>query len=118
MLQKMLQFGFNNVFVSSHQLSIGVTIHHLNIVSLNKNLDKIENFLNEFKNKLEIIFVSETRVNDSIPECIDFPGYSFLYANFKTKAKFFYVFSINCHKLPNMYMALTGCKDLGAEAIF
>ena len=75
----MLQFRFGNVFASLYLQLISVTTGHLNMVSVNKNSYKIENFLNEFKNRLEIIFISGTRVNDSNPKCIDFPGYNLVF---------------------------------------
>jgi len=41
-----------------------ITICHLNMVSLVKNIENLEKFINELPRKPEIICISETRRND------------------------------------------------------
>ena len=51
-----------------------------------KNIKKLEEFLNEFSRKPEIICISETRTNDKNIHSVALPGYSFDSNNSSTKA--------------------------------
>ena len=52
-------------------------ICHVNIVSLNKNIDKLEEFLNKFSHLPDIVCVSETRTNEMNIKNNNIPGYNF-----------------------------------------
>ena len=56
------------------------------MVSLVKNIEKLEEFLNKFSRKPEIICISETRTNDKNIHSVSLPGYSFYSNNSSTKA--------------------------------
>ena len=69
-----LKFGVDEVVVDSIALpaSNGMTICHLNMVSLVKNIEKLEEFLNKFSRKPDIICISETRTNDKNIHSVQF----------------------------------------------
>ena len=83
-----LKFGVDELVADSIALpaSNRITICHLNMVSLVKNIEKLEKFLNEFSRKPEIICISKTRTNDKNIHSVALPGYSFYSNNSFTKA--------------------------------
>ena len=56
------------------------------MVSLVKNIEKLEEFLIEFSRKPEIICISKTKTNDKNIHLVALPGYSFYCSNSSTKA--------------------------------
>ena len=61
-------------------------IAHINIVSLQKNIDNLNTFLTQFAKPVDIICLSETRLNDHNLSYSKFNGYTIFYSNSKTKA--------------------------------
>ena len=63
---------------------------HINAVSLRANCQKIENILAELKHKPSIIFISETKINDTnvnfVKPLINIDGYSVVLSNSTTNA--------------------------------
>ena len=59
---------------------------HVNIVSLSKNIDKLEEFLNKFTGKIDIICISETRWTDAKLNSATIPGYQIYCCNSKSMA--------------------------------
>ena len=59
---------------------------HINIVSLIKNMEKLEEFLQNFSRKIDIICLSETRLKDAKLLSANIPGYHMYYCNSKTMA--------------------------------
>jgi len=59
----------------------GFSIFHLNMRSLNKNLNLLEDLLSTFKTVPEIIAISETKLKDDNIYNININGYSFLNTN-------------------------------------
>ena len=68
--------GVDDIDKTSNSLP-NLSICHVNIVSLNKNIDKLEEFLNKFSHLPDIICVSETRTNEVNVKNINIPGYNF-----------------------------------------
>ena len=71
------------------QPSVYFSLIHVNIVSLNKNIDKIRSLLYSMDNNPDIIGVSETRINDDnrlLSEC-ELSGYDFIYDNSPTNGR-------------------------------
>ena len=79
------------------------------MVSLVKNIKKLEEFLNKFSRKPDIICISETRTNDKNIRLVAVPGYSFYSNNSSTKAGevgICVVDSFNCHEITNLRLNL------------
>ena len=78
-------------FVSfSSNLSENFSIIHLNIGSLQKNIDKLKDFLNDIKRKVSVIVLSETWIDDDkadLNSLFRIPNYSFIYEKRKTTHK-------------------------------
>lgn len=55
-------------------------------VSLPKNIDKLEEFLDNFSRKIDVICISETRLNNAKLNNVIIPGYHLYYCNSKTMA--------------------------------
>ena len=88
------------------------------MVSLVKNIKKLEEFLNEFSRKPKIICISETRTNDKNIHLVALPGYSFYSENFSTKARgvgIYVVDSFYCQEITNLRLNLIGCEDVWIE---
>ena len=87
---------------------------HLNMV---KNIEKLEEFLNEFSRKPEIICFSETRTNEKNIHSVALPGYSF-YRNSSTKTGgvgIYVVDSFYSQEITNLRLNLLGCEDVWIE---
>ena len=54
------------MIANSSRLSLpnGITICHINVVSLIKNINKLEDFIDEFTRKPDIICISKTKTNN------------------------------------------------------
>ena len=91
-IQTNLCLTFNEIddltkhFKSNCNGLIGLTICHLNMISLVKNIEKLEDFLDNFAPKPDIICISETRTNASNVELVSLPGYNFFCNHSNTKA--------------------------------
>jgi len=48
---------------STRSLDPGFSICHIHAVSLSKNIEMVEQFIDKFSNKPEIICISKTRLN-------------------------------------------------------
>ena len=73
----------HEAFVSfSSNLSENFSIIHLNIRSLQKNIDKLKDFLNDVKGKFSVIVLSETWTDDDkadLNSLFHIPNYSFIH---------------------------------------
>ena len=78
-------------FVSfSSNLSENFSIMHLNIRSLQKNIDKVKDFLNDIKGKFSVTVLSETWIDDDkadLNSLFHIPNYSFIHEKRKTNHK-------------------------------
>ena len=115
-----LKLGVDELVADSIALpaSNGITICHLNMVSLVKNIEKLEEFLNEFSRKPEIICISETRTNDKNIHSVVLPRYSFNSDNSSTKAGevgIYVVDSFYCQEITNLRLNQLGCEDVWIE---
>ena len=98
----------------------GLTICHINIVSLCTNLDKLEEFLCKFPEMPDIICLSETRTNQHNFVGVNMLGYSYNSNNSQTKAGSTGVYVINslkCTENLNLRMKLTGCGNIWVEIL-
>ena len=98
--------------------SNGITICHVNMVSLVKSIDKLEEFLNKFSRKPNIICISETRTNDKHVHSVSLPGYSFYSNNSSIKAGgvgIYVVDSFYCQEIVNLWLNLLGCDNKWIE---
>jgi len=96
----------------------GITLCHLNMISLVKNIDKLEEFLSEFTCKPDIICISETRTNDKNIASISLLGYLFYCNNFSTKAggaSIYVTDSISCQEITDLRLNLQDCEDVWIE---
>ena len=87
----------------------GLTICHINIVSLCKNVDKLEEFLRKFPKKPDIICLSKTRTNQRNVVYVNLLGYCYYSNNSPTKAGGSGVYVINslkCTENLNLRMKL------------
>ena len=93
-----LKFGVDELVADSTALpaSNGITISHLNMVSLVKNIEKLDDFLNEFSRKPEIICISETRTNNKNIHSVALPGYSCYSNNSSTKSGGVGIYVVGC----------------------
>ena len=74
----------------SSNLSENFSIIHLNIRSLQKNIDKLKDFLNDIKGKFSVIVLSETWIDDDkadLNSLFHIPNYSFIHEKRKTNRK-------------------------------
>ena len=88
------------------------------MISLVKNIEKLEEFLNEFSRKPEIICISEIRTNDKNIHSVALPRYSFYSNNSSTKAGavgIYVVDSFYCQEITNVRLNLLGCEDIWSE---
>ena len=88
------------------------------MISLVKNIEKLEEFLNEFSQKPEIICISETRTNDKNIPSVALPRYSFYSNNSSIKAGavgIYVVDSFYCQEITNLCLNLLGCEDVWIE---
>ena len=77
-------------------------IAHVNIVSLQKNFDRLNFFLNQFAKPVDILCRSKTRLNGRNLNYCNLPGYNMFYCNSKTKAGRSAIYVAdrqNCHQI-------------------
>ena len=77
-------YGLSDVVAAFEQHCKGsVSIIHVNIVSLSKNLYKLENFLTQVVYAPDIIAINETRIKYSVPNIyyVNLQGYKFIHAD-------------------------------------
>jgi len=77
-------YGLSDVAATFEKHCKGsVSIIHLNIVSLSKNLYKLENFLTQVRYAPDIIAITETRINYSVPNIynVNLQGYKFIHVD-------------------------------------
>ena len=105
-----------------HELNVmaGLTICHINTISLCKNLDKLEEFLCKFAKMPDIICRSETRTNQHNGVGVNFLGYCYYSNNSPTKAGgsgAYVINSLKCSENLNLRMKLTGCEDVWVKIL-
>ena len=101
-------------------VTAGLTISHIDIVSLCKNLDKLEEFSQKFPKMPDIICLSEIRTNQHNVVGVNLLGYCYYSNNSPTKAGGSGVYVINsskCTENLNLHMKLTGCEDVWVEIL-
>ena len=64
----------------------GFSIFHCNIRSLEKNKSLLHDILSTVKTMLDIIEISETKINENTSANLNIPGYAFVNINSKTQA--------------------------------
>ena len=103
-----------------------VLIVHFNIRSLQKNIDKMSQYLSELEKQPEIIALTETKLKENyISGNIELPGYKFIHVNsstlaggvgfyIKEKIKFSVLeeFSIYVDAVENMWIRIETKKSL------
>ena len=81
----------NEEFVSfSSSLGENLSIIHLNIRSLHKNIDRLKDFLKDIKGKFSVIILSGTWIDDDkagLNSSLHIPNYSFIHEKRKTNHK-------------------------------
>ena len=93
---------------------------HINIVSLLKNFDKLELFLNQLPRQVDIICLSETRLTSEKIAMTNINGYNFFYRNSPTRAggSGLYVFKrLKCRQLHPSKINCEGCENIWVEII-
>ena len=61
-------------------------IIHFNIRSLEKNIDKMSQYLSELTTQPDVIALTETKLKDNICGNIELPGYKLIHVNSPTLA--------------------------------
>ena len=87
-------------------------------MSLNKNNNKLEEFLNKFSYLPDIVCVSETRTNEISVKNINIPSYNFFYNNSSTRAGgagIYIIDSLTCHELLSFRINVLACEDVWIE---
>ena len=95
----------------------GLDIHYVNIVSLPKNLEKIEDLICKLQNKIDVICISETRTNPN-KKVVNIRGYNFFCNNSRTKSGGVDIYILNtlkCFKVLNIHINLVGSEDVWVE---
>ena len=93
-------------------------IAHINIVSLQKNIDNLNTFLTQFAKPVDIICLSETRLNDHNLSYCKLSGYSIFYCNSKTKAggtAIFVADRLKRFQITNIKLKSNSCEDVWVE---
>ena len=88
------------------------------MISLVKNIEKLEDFLDNFSPKPDIICISETRTNASNVELVSLPGYNFFCNHSNTKAGgagVYVVESLKSCALHTLNLKIDGCEDVWTE---
>ena len=111
-----LKSGVEEMVADSTALlaSNGITICHLNMVSLVKSIDKLKEFLNKFSRKPNIICISKTRTNDKHVHLVSLPGYSFYSNNSSIKTGgvgIYVVDSFYRQEIVNLWLNLLRCDN-------
>lgn len=75
-----------NNFLNSSNCTNSSSMIHFNIRSLPKNFDQLNEHLSTFDKNIDIIAISETRLNDKSVSNIDLPHYDFFQDNSPTMA--------------------------------
>ena len=90
---------------------------HINIVSLQKNFDNLKQSFSQFKRKVVVICLSETRLSDHNLSCCFLPGYRLFYCNSKTKAgrSAIYVSDVIKCKQLSIKINTDRCEDVWVE---
>ena len=111
--------AFDDIPLELHVMA-SLTICHINIVSLCKNLDKLVEFFRKFPKMPEIICLSEIRTNQHNVVGANLPGYCYYRNNSPTKAGGSGVYVINsliCTENLNLRTKLTKCGDIWVEIL-
>ena len=93
-------------------------IVHIRIVSLQKNIDNLNTFLTKFAKPVDIICLSETRLNDHKLSYCKLSGYSVFYCNSKTKAgetAIFVAHRLKCFQITTIKLKSNSCEDFWVE---
>ena len=95
-----------------------IVVVHINIVSLNKNFDAFTHFLHRFPKRIDVICLSETRLNDRNLKYSYLPGYKLFCNNSSTKAGGSAIYasdSLNCIELAQTKLKCDGCENVWVE---
>ena len=93
---------------------------HINIVSLLKNFDKLELFLNQLPCQVDIICLSETRLTFDKIAMTNINGYNFFYCNSPDRASgsgMYVSKRLKCRQLQQNKINCEGCEDVWVEII-
>ena len=95
-----------------------IFVVHISIASLNKNFDALTHFLHWFPKPVEVICLSETRLNDRNLKYNNLLGYKFLCSNSSTKAGGSAIYEsdkLNCIELALTKLKWDGCESVWIE---
>lgn len=103
---------------SSCQANANCKLLHANVVSIIKNINKLEQLIQEIKVQPEIIGITETKLKDHFQHKPTITGYTFINKNSLTNAGGvgFFIKSNLSFKIINDYeLKLNSCEDLWVE---
>jgi len=86
---------------------------HINVCSLNKHFERLEELLEDLDEKPEFIAISETKLHSNFNSYL--PGYTFLQANFKTNAGGVGLFvkeTLNIKTLNDYNLNVNDCEEI------
>jgi len=96
-----------------------LTVLHLNVRSLTKNIEKVEELINTLQHMPDIIAISETKLNlKSNIALIQLPGYTFEHVDSTSNAGGVGVFvksSISYHVNSELHFSMVDCENLWLE---
>ena len=108
-----------NTFSCMYENSNDFVFLHVNVRSLLKNFEKLEELLQQLKKLPDVIAISETKLNDSLPN-LSLPGYNFVHVNSKTTSDRVGLF-IKCDYTYAVVTSLSlnseECEDLWIELL-
>ena len=87
-------------------------------MSLQKNIDNLNTFLTQFAKSVDIIYLSETRLNDHNLSYCKLSGYSIFYYNSKTKAggtAIFVADRLKRFRITSIKLKSNSCEDVWVE---
>ena len=89
-------------------------ICRVNILSLSKNIDKLEEFLEKCTRKIDIICISQKMLTESKLKSVTIPGYQMYCCNFKSIARDAAIYVAN---LLIAQQQNEGCEDVWVEIL-
>ena len=95
-----------------------ISICPVNIVSLTKNIDNLEEFLNMRQEQFDVICISETRLHSENEHNVNIPGYRMININSKTRAGGVAILlsdSLIFSKNELYYLDVDGCEDVWVD---
>ena len=108
----------------THELNFSETsnlsILHINIRSLQKHINSLQEFLSNLNFFPDIIAITETRIKDQPAINIDIPGYKFFFAKSFDNAGGVGVYindTLNCRVLNRFHVDLPSCENIWLNVI-